>query len=1163
MPGQRLRVRRATMSKDIIIEDSPLASNASGGNSKATQQDLSRFTDEQKQVILERGKNLIVSAAAGSGKTTTMIARILSLIEQGESIDNLLVVTFTNASSADMKVKLAEGLAKLAPTPHLLEQQDLIMNADVSTLHGFCSKLLKTYFYQAGIDPAFVILSEDVTNVLKQTALDQLMDEMYDGDNEEFFCLYEMLQKNRKDSSVKEAILQVYDFFNVILDKEKWFKDCLQYAYNPNFAKNRAAGIINGYVCGRIEQILQEIAQKIEKINELKIAPLVEYLQSMQSAFMQVNPKKGFEYNSTVIANLPSFGKLPKVDAAMDEYAAEVDEFKKRISAEVKNFKNNFINADPSVTKQQLEVAGKLAQALYNASIRFTQIYSGLKKDKCGLDYNDLEHYTLQVLQNEDILGSLKAKYKHIFVDEYQDINAIQEEIINKIASPTNRFMVGDIKQSIYRFRLCDPDIFLAAYNGYKADGKNSLAIDLSKNFRSNPNVLDFVNKVFNGRMTKQFGGVDYAQDAQLEAGNKWEEEDPVNICYIDDSQLKEKTKVEPVAYSVKNHIQQDELDHLKGRAEAEYIASEVTSLIANGTIYDPKLKIYRGIKYSDIAILVPSRSEVPSISEVFAKHHLPLTTDVSVNVLEDEYVCALDNFMQLIVNKHQDICLFSVLYSPLFNFTLSELVAIRKACADTKFYYQALVDDSLKSKLDGQLYTKLDSFLQKLNQFKFVATYKTSKQLAQQIVQDFYIKDLMQTESDGAGRLALLDRYLQSLPEVSVWQYFSSSRAAVLAAPQSKQDAVGVVTIHKSKGLEYPVVFVSGCGREFNRQSLYGDVIINKELGIGVNYYNLSERKKNNCLAKEAIKLTETRKMIEEQQRLLYVALTRAVNKLYVVACRNTEKLNAQFPERPGCFADWIDSFVSAYLAEGKAEGYNVQVYDASTLLEQREITSSDPIMFAKPMPKYCKLLTDALGKEYEYNKASKTPQKTSVTQIASGYHESEEVYQRYNITTASTDSSSADKGNAYHKLMQYIDFNSTSQQAVEEQINKFVLAGKLTSGQAELIDSGAIAKLLSSQQFKDIICSGTVLREREFFMNTGDADVQIVQGVVDLAVIGQTEAIVIDYKTGNFASKAALAKYSVQLKLYAKAIEKCFNVKVNKIAICAIEQAKLYFID
>ena len=1153
------------MSKDITILDNPIGGKDADAIKMAVPgQDLSKFTDEQRQVILERGKNLIVSAAAGSGKTTTMIARILSLIEQGESIDNLLVVTFTNASAADMKVKLADGLAKLEPTPHLLEQQDLIMNADVSTLHGFCSKLLKTYFYQAGIDPAFVILPEDVTNVLKQTALDQLMDEMYEGGNSEFFYLYDMLQKNRRDSSVKDAILQVYEFFNVILDKQKWFDECMANAYNPNFAKNRAAGIINGYVCSRIEQILADISGMIAKMDELKIAPLVEYLQNMQSELLKISAKKGFAFNCRVVADLPVFGKLPKVDGAMDQYASEVDAFKKRVNSEVKNFKNNFINQDPDVTAVQLLEAGKLAKALYNATNRFTQIYSELKKDKCGLDYNDLEHYTLQVLQNEDILFSLKAKYKHVFVDEYQDINAIQEEIISKIASPNNRFMVGDIKQSIYRFRLCDPDIFLAAYNKYKADGKNSLAIDLSKNFRSNPSVLDFVNRVFAGRMTKQFGGVDYAQDAQLLSGGDWQETDPVNICYIDDGELKEKTSAEPEVYSVKNHVQQEELDHLKGRAEAEYIASEIAYIIANSTIYDPKQKTYRGIKYSDIAILVPSRSEVPAITEVFNKHHLPLTTDVSLNVLEDEYVCALDNFLQLVVNKHQDICLFSVLYSPLFNFTLNELASIRKACANTKFFYQAISDDSLKTKLDEPILAKLDSFLQKLNQFKFVATYKTSKQLAEQIVQDFGIRQLMQTEGDGAGRLALLDRYIESLPEVSVWQYFSTSRAAVLATPQTRQDAISVVTIHKSKGLEYPVVFVSGCGREFNRQSLYGDVIINKELGIGVNYYNTLTRKKNNSLAKEAIKLTETRKMIEEQQRLLYVALTRAVNKLYVVACRNTEKLEADFPERPGCFADWLNSFVSSYLANGKVDGVNVQVYDAKTLLEQDQITQADPIMFAKPMPKYTKLLTDALGAQYSYSLASKTPQKTSVTQIASGYHESEEVYQRYNISASNLDSSSCDKGNAYHKLMQYIDFSIDTQQQVSEQIQKLILSGKLTQAQAQLIDCAAVAELLNNKEFKDVLLGGVVVREREFFMNTGNGqDVQIVQGVVDLAVIGKTSAVIIDYKTGNFAGRAALSKYSTQLKLYAQAISKCFNVKVEKIAICAIEQAKLYFID
>ncbi len=1187
-------------------------------------QNSDKFTPEQRRVIDSRGKNLIVSAAAGSGKTTTMIERVVNLIQDGASVDELLLVTFTNASSTDMKLKLSAELGKLQPTPHILEQLDLIMNADVSTLHSFCSKLLKTYFYEAGIDPSFVVLSEDETNVIKQDALSKLFDEMFESGNVDFYNLYDMLQKNRSDKPVKEAILRLYDFFNVLINRQKWFDDCIKNVYNPNLSKNRAAGMINSYVCNRISQLLEQVAAKIVKYNELGLNQFVAYLQQVQSTLVALSSRNGFVKNAQILYNISNFGVPPNVDDAMADYRAELDEFRKYLNEELKNFKSNFIDSNTEKLAEQLTGAKNLATALYNATCRFEEIFTALKAEKCGLDYNDLEHYTLKILDCAEILQTLKNKYKYIFVDEYQDINAIQEEIINRISGSNNRFMVGDVKQSIYRFRLCDPEIFIDKYNLYSSSSKDSEAINLFENFRSNYQILNFVNMVFSGRMTKEFGGVDYQKDAQLKAGIMWEEQQPVNICYIDDSTLTEKSKAElQGVYSVKNHCQEEELEHLKGRAEAEYIARKAIDLVANGTIFDAKINCYRGVHWNDIAILVPTRKEVDTIAEVLTEKNIPVCTDVATDVLTDEYVKCIDSYLQVISNWHNDIPLFNVLYSPLFNFSPDELALLRENGKNCKYFYQTLQNITKNTLINAKLALKVQNFMQNLKKYRFLATYKNVQQLAEIISKDFCLHQLLLTQQDGQGRVALLNKYLQSLPQQSLQEYTTSQRATITASQNADSGAVQIVTIHKSKGLEYPVVFVANISRVFNKTNLHADEVISKDYGIGVNYYNQINRFKQNSLAKEAIKLTETRKMIEEQQRLLYVALTRAKNKLFVVGCRNCEKLNKAFPERPNCFADWIDSFVSSFLEGDFPENIKIDMFMAENLIETAERQKKEPIVFAKPELKLQKLLLDGINFEYLYSKAAKTPQKTSVTQIASGYHESEEIFdsfaldksnyiddnaelipkidnkkeyfaenkaneyinqknihkncknlpqksnkgfnsnnllaKNYNFT-AEKPNSATQKGNAYHKFMQYVNFECKTIEELQQNIQSLINSGKLTKQESDFINLQSILNLLTNSAFKALLKQGQVLREREFFMDIGKGDIQIVQGVIDLAIIGQNSIAIIDYKTGNFSECHALQKYQKQISLYAEAAKRCYEADSVQTYICAIEQGKLY---
>ena len=833
----------------------------------------SPFTDEQLKIIDDKGNNLIVSAAAGSGKTTVMIERIARIIDkQKVPITNILVVTFTNASSIDMKAKLVKKLSQLEPSPYILEQIENVAVADVSTLHSFCAKLLKTYFYEAGVDPTFVVLSEQESNTLKQKALSLLFDQKYDEQDAGFYTLLDSLQQNRNDGHLKSTILKMFDFFNVVLDKQSWFEKGLKELYSTNLNTNYGANLINNYVAGRIEKLREKISEKIDRFNQLGIPKYVEFLQNMDSAIATVNKHNNFETNAKNIFEMKNFGKIPSIKNLPEPIKNEFEAFRDYIKKEKDNFKNNYISEDKETLIQELLGAKELSKNLYNATLQFAQIYSDLKKEKCGLDYNDLEQYTLKVLENSEILNTIKSKYKYVFVDEYQDINSVQEKMISLISGKNNRFMVGDVKQSIYGFRLCDPNIFLKKYNEYLTSA-NSKAHTLSKNFRSNKNILNFVNKVFEGRMTKDFGYVDYSKE-KLEAGKNFEQEEPVELCYLDTNGLKEyynETQIDKnKVYSVKEHHQEKELENLEQIAQAQYIATQINDLVANKQITIDENNNKQEIKYKDIAILVRARNKfLTTLTSVFDSHKIPYSTDLSINLLDNKYVKSLYNFLKLIYDDKQDIELFSVLYSPMTDLTLNDITFLRVYEPDCKFFYQSVDNILADEQINANIKQKISNFMQKLNKYKNVAKYKTIKQLAKIITQDFDFEEMILCEANGKQNLSLFDKFIKSLPETNVYSYFVDNDISEIQTENPvNTNAVQIMTIHSSKGLEFPVVFVANVERNFSPDS-NGSVVFSKEHGVATEYYNNVDRYKSETIASEAIKVQGKKGYVEEEQRL------------------------------------------------------------------------------------------------------------------------------------------------------------------------------------------------------------------------------------------------------------------------------------------------------
>jgi len=786
-------------------------------------------------------------------------------------------------------------------------------------------------------------------------------------------------------------------------------------------------------------------------------------------------------------------------------------------------------------------------------------------KDLGVLDFNDLESYALKVLEDKETLDAIKNKYKYIFVDEYQDINSCQEKIISLISSDNNRFMVGDIKQSIYGFRLCDPEIFLGKYNSYKNGEKNSVGISLNKNFRSHANILEFVNIVFDDTMTKSFGGVDYKSEARLVPGKgevKKETNPRSTILYLNTSQevvdsvdVLDKLPV----YSVKNHEYLIEEDTKKAYLEGLMISKKISELISSSYyIEDKETHKLRHIEYKDIVLLVQSRNEyLNNLLDVLDSFSIPISSDISSDVFEDEDILALKNLLLIISNFNQDKPLFSLMYSHLFGFTPDELVSIREN-SDEKFFYDAVrhyCDDK------SDLYYKITAFIQKIETYKNLSGYLMVKDLCYRILSDFNIENYCLASQNSSEKLAKLYKFMSSLPNTTLEEFLLSSDLSNISSEcKTATDSVKVMTIHKSKGLEFPVVFLIGTGNKFNMKSVSGDMSISKELGVCMNYFDMEDRYKTPTITRQATKIIENKRFFEEQQRLLYVALTRAIDYLFVSGAVDEKSLHEKFTSTPTRFIDWFAPLIVD--KDDEREFFIVEEYSASDFDKFVKDENDKMILIGKDDEEFTKLINQNLSFVYPYEKQTITPQKTSVTNIVQSLTPIQDVKHENNINN-----SSADRGTTYHYIFEKLTLQEQSVSDVENVISKLVNSRMIDKDSLSGISASKIFSCLKIPEFNQLVSNSDWLKkESEFYMLLGESDNPMdkstVQGIVDLIISAGSELVIVDYKTGYLDSVSAKTKYSKQLELYALEVEKIYNKKVSKKYILAIDMEKLFMI-
>lgn len=1090
---------------------------------------------EQKDAFTDRGNNLLVSASAGSGKTTVMIERIFRLItEDRVPVTDFLVVTFTKNSAQDMKKKLIKKLSENLSDEFVQEQIENMAVSDISNLHSFCSRLISTYFYEVGVDPNYHIIDDGESQILKNRALSSLFEKKQNDGDVDFFELFDIFQKKRNDSKLKEIIMHFNDVLNSHLDGKAWFEKNLELSHTTNLRANRCANIISSYVSNAIAEDIKnadDFAFECYASGERKLGM---HFDDIVSKLKTINKRNGFVLNSKNLEDI-SFDRTPRVCDEKNKFLSEkASIIKDEIKENINNYKNNFVSSDESLLIQGITKSKETLKKLYNLTEEFCAIYQKLKADSNGLDFCDLERYALKILDNTAIRQSVRQKYKYVFVDEYQDINDVQEKIISLVSSETNRFMVGDVKQSIYRFRLCDSEIFLKKYYQYKTGRLHSRLIKLNYNFRSDKNILRFVDKVFSDVMTEDFGGLDYKNESKFIAGDENRNvAGSVELLYIDSTKEKLEKQVASGVYSVKNHVQGNLEEDEKAVAEAVVVANKIKDLV-NPLNDNP-------IDFKDIAILVASKNAtISKFTDTLRAFGIDVVSDEKKNVASEFYIQEIVQMLKLACNDKDDFVLAKVLKSRLFNFTNSELAEIRKLDYSCRFF--ECLDKFIDLK-DSNLKTKVENFIRQKNTYMALAKLLPVKEFALKIISDFDLEKQNLLEIDGVQYNEVMSDFVNMLPSTGIKEYVLEYASQPLEIESSGAgNAVQLMTIHKSKGMEFKAVFLVNTSNNFNFQSCYGNILLNKKLGAGMDYFDRLARSQYSTIPISAIRLTEKRKLVEEQQRVLYVGLTRAIEKMFIVCTKDISSISDTFPNRPKAFINWFEPMIYKSLTQGKQRGY---VFEKYKLNELRFSEKTDCKQIA--------LTKSSVNKtwfEYDFSGRENIPEKTSVTKLVEGEEFAEEEGEENEESIAIK--SCSDRGTACHKVLQFIDFSSKEDFPL--QIEK-IASEKLTQRESKFVDVETILKILDEPFFAQISKNDIVLKEREFFAKVKASELSekfkfdddvLIQGVIDLVVIKENEILVADYKTGSL-NQEKLKKYSKQLNIYSSVIEKVFGKKIT----------------
>lgn len=1152
------------------------------------------WTDDQWKAIYAKDQNILVAAAAGSGKTAVLVERMIKKIiddEDSIDVDELLVVTFTNASAAEMRHRIGEAIEKeIVKNPsssRLRRQLSLLNKASISTLHSFCLEVIRKYYYLIDIDPSFRIADSTEAVLLRDEVLDELFEDEYGKeDNESFFKVVDTFTNDRSDSALQELIQKLYEFSRSHPFPDKWLDDVLTMYHVDEATKIENLPFIN-ILLFDIKLQLQGAKESLEEAYEMtKLpagpAPRAEnYLNDIAivDRLLQASELSWQDLYDEMNAWSFTRAKSCRGDDFDKQLVKEADDLRKAAKKGLEKLKEEFFSRKPeSFLKDMYEmkdVIASLIELTKKYAIRFTNI----KKEKGLVDFSDLEHYCLQILMDSEsnmespkpsvAALAYRKQFKEVLVDEYQDTNMVQETILKLVTTDGdydgNLFMVGDVKQSIYRFRLAEPNLFLSKYNRFSSEGENTgLKIDLSQNFRSRLEVLAGTNYLFKQIMGTKVGEIEYDSQAELVKGAAYPEDEdyPVELVLID--QADESVQSESEEDTENNTDEFDRTELEQSQLEARYMARKIKHLIAEKVpVYNPKTKSYRPIQYRDIVILLRSMPWAPEIMEQFKLEGIPIYADLRTGYFDATEISIMLSLLKVIDNPYQDIPIASVLRSPVCGLDEEELSTIRIHSKHGTFYEAVKNFTIIKpTPENGELHEKLSMFINQLNDWRSLARQGALSELIWQLYRDTHFYDFVGGLPGGKQRQANLRAFYDRARQYEATSFRGLFRflrfiekmqergddLGTARALSEQEDVVKLMTIHSSKGLEFPVVFVAGLSRKFNMMDINHSYLFDKELGFATKYVNIAKRITYPSLPQLALKRKKKLETISEEMRVLYVALTRAKEKLYLVgSLKNAEKslnhwgktlrhtdwlLKDSLRTRASNYLDWIGPAIIRH-EQSETFGltnvernplipeditnhmsrWHIEIINKSSLVESpvedlenddtwlENVKEGKTVNFSSSQKNE---IFDRLAYKYPYEESTSKRSKQSVSEIKRLYEirdasASTELLRQVNKPIFNRPRfmrekslSPAERGTAMHMVMQHLPLNATpTADSIRELLEEMKRKELLTAEQIEVINIEQILSLFSQEIGKMMLAANNIQREVPFSMAIQDKDI------------------------------------------------------------------------
>ena len=887
------------------------------------------FTPEQQKVIELHNSNILVSAAAGSGKTAVLVERIIRMICDGEhpaDIDRLLIVTFTNAAAAEMRERIAAGItARLEADPgneHIQKQSALLHNAQITTIDSFSLFLIRNHFNEIGLDPDFRVADEGEIKLLQREVLGQLLEDAYAGnvvwgssgdsiDVEAFHACVEYFCPGGRESVLEQHILNLSRYAGSFPWPEEWLEERKNdYAAGDMEALVRSD--YGNYLTERVNRVLQGCTEKLREVKKLCELPDGPYMygELTDAEIEQLERLTSCKDLKEQAAKVPTvtFGRLPsKKDDSVDPAKRELAKsLRNSVKDTLGELTEQYFKTPPELAVEQGKACREPLRMLLDLVLEFDRRLLAAKQERHLIDFSDMEHYALQILlkreQNNIVPSDVALEYRQYFqeilIDEYQDSNLVQEYLLSAISGEEegryNRFMVGDVKQSIYKFRLARPELFLEKYDTYREEG-DLCRIDLAKNFRSRVQVVDAVNAVFSRIMSREIGGIAYDEKAALYPGAVYPaQEDP---AYGSELLLIRKPEKEDTADAAKGVLEYDNVRQL----EALAIAKRIRQLKGSLRVMEKSTGALRPVRYSDMVILLRTTSGWDEeFKKILEQEGIPAYITSKTGYFGALEVQELLQFLRVLDNPRQDIPLFGVMQSIFGGFTQEEIAQIRSG-GDGHSRKRMTLYEALEEVADSgePLQEKAAAFLEKINHYRDLTPYTSIRNLLQCMIDDFdylnYVTALPAVSKRRANVEMLLTkasafektsyfglfhfiRYMEQLEKYDV----DYGEADTL---DENADVVRIMSIHKSKGLEFPVVFVSGLSKRFNMQDANQSLIVDMDLGVAVDYVDPGRRIKNKTLRRAVLSAKMKEDNLAEELRVLYVALTRAREKLILTS--------------------------------------------------------------------------------------------------------------------------------------------------------------------------------------------------------------------------------------------------------------------------------------